>query len=287
MDINNNVGLVNFGNTCFLNSSIQLIMNATSLCTHLANTSELLETKLKKYVKTIRDYMNPDTGTMEPKILYVSYKRLNANYSGFSQEDAEEFITYTMDDIISNVRILKFKNNAHVEFIDKTEKLMTYTLQTKVTYANKPLEPSVTKYRETMLVLPIPINNLTLENCYSAYLTQKDNEKLIEYSMHNHPKYLFVSIKRFINMGRISKKRQESVEIPLETDLFGPKYILKGFVLHSGSMQCGHYIAYGSRMIDSNKKWFCYNDNSVTEASLQIVEQQSKMAYVFLYSKSV
>lgn len=286
ININNNVGLLNFGNTCFMNSGIQLLLASSVLCVHLISYDELMNTKLKKYIRTIKDYMNVTTKILGPKILYVSYKRLNTRYQGFSQEDAQEFLTYTLDDIITNIKSLKSAEDdiTHDKYISKTEKLMTYVLETNVT-TNNSTEPSITRYRESLLILPMPETNLTLENCYNSFLTQVDNDKTIKYSLHDLPKYLFVSIRRFCYKGRQTIKRQEAIEIPFLTDVFGPMYKLKGFILHSGSANSGHYITYASRKIDDTVKWFCYNDNNISEVDATTIEQKSKIAYVFLYSR--
>ena len=278
---------MNFGNTCFMNSGIQLLMSASVLCVHLANNEALMDTKLKKYIKTIRDYMNVNTNILGPKILHVSYKKMNTRYSGGSQEDTQEYLTYILDDIITHVRLLKVKDDTtHDKYISTIEKLMTYTLETKV-IKNGESEPSVTRYRESMLNLPMPETNLTLENCYDSFLTQIDSDKIIEYSLHDLPKYLFISVKRFSHDARRRGKRQENIEIPFLTDMFGPTYKLKGFVLHMGSASGGHYVAYASRKIEDDVKWFCYNDNNISEVDAVTVEQKSKEGYVFLYSRVV
>lgn len=288
INIQNNVGLLNFGNTCFMNSGIQLLMSASVLCVHLANNDELLDTKLKKYIKTIRDYMNINTKIIGPKILHVSYKKMNTRYSGFSQEDAQEFLTYTLDDIITHVRLLKTdEDTTHDKYISTIEKLMTYTLETSVLTNNtsESSKPSITRYREFLLVLPMPETNLTLENCYNSFLTQIDEDKTIKYSLHDLPKYLFISVKRFHYDQQRRGKRQEPIEIPFLTDIFGPTYKLKGFILHMGSVNSGHYVTYASRKIDGEVKWFCYNDNNITEVDAETVVQTSRDGYVFLYSR--
>ena len=284
ININNSVGLLNFGNTCFMNSGIQLIMSAPDLCQHFLNNEKLMNTKLKKYIKTIADYMNVTTNTLGPKILYTSYKKLNTRYHGLSQEDAREFLTYTLDDIVTNIRELEKPQFS--QYIENTESLLTYVLETKVTKKNSTESPSIISYREVLLPLPLPLENLTLENCYKNFTLEDDEEKVIEYSLKNLLKYLYVAVKRFQCDGKRISKRQENVEIPFLTDMFGPIYLLKGFIVHMGSMNSGHYVTYASRTIDSKTTWYLYNDNSVTEISAETIEQKSKIAYVFLYVKS-
>ena len=73
--------------------------------------------------------------------------------------------------------------------------------------------------------------------------------------------------------------------MPLVTEIEGSKYKLKSFVNHMGSISGGHYVAYSVRKINKEYTWFCYNDSSVSEESIDNIANISKQAYVFLYSR--
>ena len=101
------------------------------------------------------------------------------------------------------------------------------------------------------------------------------------------PKYLFVGLKRFKVTQFFIQKITTEVEIPFQTKCFDDKttYKLKGFIIHAGGVMGGHYYSYGSRKIDSETKWFCYNDTNVSEVNMDQVITESKKAYMFLYSR--
>lgn len=279
IDINNTVGLMNFGNTCFINSSIQLIMSAPVFCIHLLSNEELLDTKAKKYLQTIRDYMNPKTTMLGPKKIHISYMNLNTRYRGFTQEDSHEFIVYTLDDILTIIKTLTNEN-----YVKRTEKLITYTLNTKVTYKNSG-EISESSIRDYALLLPINQENPTLDGCLQLFMNVEEEDKTIQYSLSNLPKYLIITLKRFSKTASRNEKNDMPVQMPLLTDICGVSYKLKAIIDHQGTINGGHYVAFVTRKINNENKWFYCSDTSVLEVNVLQVEKQALKGYMFLYSK--
>ena len=55
-------------------------------------------------------------------------------------------------------------------------------------------------------------------------------------------------------------------------------YALYGMVVHSGTMDGGHYVAYVRYGDHSDKaKWYCANDSHVSCVSLETVLKQSSL----------
>ena len=59
------------------------------------------------------------------------------------------------------------------------------------------------------------------------------------------------------------------------------KYNLCGIIEHIGGINGGHYISHN---INSNGKWYTYNDDTVTEISVNNL--QDKQAYILCYIKN-
>lgn len=294
----NNVGLINFGNTCFLNASVQLLMCARVLggfmdfCDKFLNSSEIT-----KYTQTWKDYMNPEIKIMGPRMLYHRYMVLNKNYVGFSQEDSHEFLTFTLDDIIEQIKLAlqplpieQWKKDDVMEEVNKIFRL-GFTQTVEYTNPSHPefSKPSITKVYENILSLPIELSCLTLDDCVNLYMNQTETEFKISYKLTSAPKYIFVGLKRFKCSNTHIEKIVTPIDIPMETYSFVPnaniKYVLKGFVIHAGGVLGGHYYTYGLRKIDGNVKWFCYNDSNIHEVSDAHIKSEVTQAYMLLYAR--
>lgn len=299
MDTNkyiNSAGLVNFGNTCFMNASIQLLMCARVLggfmdfCSNYLTKSEIV-----KYTETWSDYMNNETKILGPRIIYHRYMVLNKNYVGFSQEDSHEFLTFTLDDIYEQIKISL--NNSDLspdkrqEVLDEVNKIYRLKFSQTVNYTNPShpefSKPSVSEVFENILSLPLESSCLTLEDCIKLYMDQTESDFTINYKLVNTPKYIFVGLKRFKCTQTYIQKIISPIDIPFETNCFDTNFIyeLKGFVIHQGGVLGGHYYSYGLRKINGETKWFCYNDSNVCEVNLETISNESKQAYMLLYSR--
>ena len=295
-NFSNNAGLVNFGNTCFMNASIQLLMCAKIIGSFLLFSEKYFSNSdITKYIQTWKDYMNHDTKILGPKILYHRYMVLNQNYVGFTQEDSHEFLTFTLDDIIEQIK--NSLNNSDLnqlqkdEILDEFSKIFKIKFSQTVYYKNS-CESSKTNIFENILTLPIKdfsdVNStVSLEDCVKLYCNQEEDDFKLLYEFVDMPKYLFVGLKRFKVTQVCIQKIITEIDIPFETCCFDNKtqYILKGFIIHDGGVMGGHYYSYGTRKIDNEIKWFCYNDSNVSEVTTDQVITQSKKAYMFLYSR--
>lgn len=273
MNINNRVGLQNFGNTCFMNASIQMLMSASTMAMHMMDNNDISSNR--KYVQTYKDYFEPNTRTLGPKIMYVQYMRLNTNYRGFSQEDAHEFLTYTLNDMMENTPNKK-----------ALERYMSVGIKQHVHYKKGQDEDSSKDIKETILTFPMDSNITTLNDCYNLFKVTDNDDFTLTLEIDNLPKYLFIGLKRFIyDNGKLSKINKE-VEIPFETNMFhnNHTYKLKSFIMHTGGYFGGHYYTYSLRKVDNEYKWFCFNDLNVSEVPIERINDEVKRAYILLYS---
>lgn len=259
-------GLINVGNTCFMNCILQLLIGCPKLVDLFLNNK--FENELIKYQKTFIDYFDDKTKTLGPMILYNRYKLLNKNYTGMTQEDAHEYLTFTIDDIH------ELSKNLNLDI----KSLFEIGLESKVTCLECNHFSSV-KINENFLSLNIneDIDLLTSFNDFfkSELLNDEDrwhcdkcknkvnSEKKIE--LTKLPDYLFINLNRISMNNNILQKNVNDIEYPMEWTV-DKKYYLRGIIYHMGNIFKGHYICAITR---NGNEWFIIDDTNISKISIE------------------
>jgi len=288
-------GLQNIGNTCYMNSALQIIVNCTVL-TKVILSNNFISPKLNIFKKFLMDYKN--NITINPIAIKNLVGEKNNQFLNFQQHDSHEFL-------ISLIEIIEeeFKNESEINpnpiTINgiKLQNLTSSIFDTTVSsiiYSEETGEKSKTKVGEKILSLPISKNdNTTLENCIDLYskieklsgteqwLSQKENRYIDAYKrlyLKSLPKYLLLQLKRFTFFTN-SNKNNKDVKAPINFIIRNNSYQLRGIIYHIGGANGGHYVS----VIFYNNKWHLCDDNSVNEISN--IDQFLNKGYIYLYVK--
>jgi len=105
------------------------------------------------------------------------------------------------------------------------------------------------------------------------------------------PKFLIIHLKRFAYYNNRWIKSNRQINFPLTHLDISPwlvyppssplRYELYGCVNHYGRLGGGHYTAFG--MHPDNRRWYCFDDNLVTEVEEPAKEIITSAAYLLFY----
>jgi len=255
-------GIVNIGNSCYLNAVIQLLFNSPDFCKMVEKSgNELIINNIKNYFTNNNLSFNP----MEIKALLDQRTIL---FKGNDQCDSSEVIIFLFD-------ILNINNKKNYFTIDTT-----INIKCKL---NDCLHQNEHVEKDLILFLPITTD---LDSSYreykmyekleSSYRCDNCNNNTISRKKivtSNWPNNLIIVLKRFdINM----RKNNNMVEVPL---LWRHDYKLVGGIIHGGNMNGGHYIYYGYE----NNNWYIANDSNIIKVNN--ITQYVNNSYILYYRK--
>jgi ubiquitin C-terminal hydrolase len=257
-------GLNNIGNTCYLNSALQMLLLNHDFCNLILNYNGGTSQILNNISNFIINYYKNNDSSISPNIIKNIIESKYRMFHGFEQHDAYECL-FCLFNII----------NDEINNINKNYNLYNvygFDLESKVACKLKECNHNNIKIDKELIL------NLTIENTLKKsflgftskellideYKCDKCNIKSIvskKLNILSYPKNLLICLKRFDYNNNRGYKINNSIEIPLEIPMLFNKYKLQGAIIHSGSYYSGHYIYIGN----INNTWYLFNDNIVNE----------------------
>ena len=346
---NGKVGLINRGNTCFFNASIQILSNIqhlteyflkndyeTDLGNRLNNEKQMKEINkvniekiilAKEYAKLIKVLWNTDIKSIEPRTLHTCLQKYEPTFQGLQQQDAQECLSYILDSLHEGLHygitleasgtIENDLDKLMIESIKKwsDEVSKKYSIITDLffgqfyiqTISNDPSykqnEVVSIKY-ELFNILNIQVVGITLYDCLNNFFSKEkidtpvvldNNEKILasrKFNIIKVPQYVIIVLKRFSSMNYLSKINN-IITFPIDDldlseycigyEKYYSKLSLKSVILHSGSLNGGHYYAY-CKHIDG--QWYEYNDSSCTKIDIEASKNTLfRNGYILVYEK--
>jgi len=289
MDLNKVTGFKNYGNTCYLNSCLQLLFNCDLFNNNLCNLKNIENKFLKGYIITLKDYYNLNIETIGPKILYNYLKKNYEQFDNHHPQDSSESLICLLDSIYENLKKNKLDNIFERYFnfkIDNT--ILCHETNKKFISNNK----------ENVICLSIPEkDNISFDECLRNYSKKEIfndknkyfNDKINKYvdatkivSINTYPIYLFFILKRY-NFDKYSNKINNKIQIPFNYNFNDHKYNLCGFITQMGNLNDGHYIS----IIQKKNKWYLCNDNTINEINDNKLQNYLSISYILLFKKNI
>lgn len=273
-------GLINIGNTCYLNSALQFILNVDEIVNFIIKNKNATPIMNILYNFTSK-YINSNNSTLNPSELksYIGSKK--DIFNNFNQQDSSEFIIYLFDIVNDELK----KNSLNLNINKKLNLHLTTSIKCK---RMKCLNESTVISKELFLFLSYE------ENLTDSYRLYKENEKLDEENkymcescnkktiarkkivVNKWPNNLFILMNRYT---KNLKKKGNEMEIPIN---WRHNYKLKGGIVHSGSLSGGHYVYFGKK----NNNWYLFNDSNVSLLSNENLNNLKNNAYILHYKMS-
>ena len=255
-----NFGINNIGNTCYLNSAVQLLcLNPDFI--NIENISNDQSIAIKKIKNTLA--------------------KISRRFNGFSQQDSGEALLLLLEHYGSKDN---FNNISDYEFDEKT--------RIKCKYLSC-LHTEITIRKSCILLLDIKGNDL--DSCFSnmcdidklsGWKCPKCNQTKVankRFIFSDFNKYIIIGFKRFESVRGSTRYVKNNTKIKIQ-NIIKTDYHIKGAIIHSGSINGGHYIAIGKR----NNKWYLFNDSSVSEIkSEEQLNNYLSSSYFIMYEKKL
>lgn len=285
-------GLNNIGNTCYLNSALQMLLLNSSFCNLILNynngKSEILNIlsnfiinyhmcknhMCKNHMCKNHSCKENNNKSITPddikNIIQNKYKMFNGN----QQHDSNELICCLFD--IINEEITNYYSPYHYNLYT----IFGFNLESRIKCKLiNCLDKSITSNKELILNLNVKKNLeesfndfFSKEVLSNQYTCNKCNIKSIaskRLNIKTYPNNLLICLKRFNFINSCCNKINDQEQIPLIIELSSNIYKLHGAIIHSGSYNGGHYIYVG--LVENI--WYLFNDNHVSELRTNINDE--------------
>ncbi|KAL2102028.1 hypothetical protein ACEWY4_003789 [Coilia grayii] len=298
-------GLHNLGNTCFLNSTVQCLTYTPPLANYLLSKEHSRSCHQSGFCMIcvmqnhlIQAFAN--TGNAIKPVSFIrDLKKIARHFRFGSQEDAHEFLRYTIDAMqkacLNGYPKLDRQTQAttlvHQIFGGYLRSRVKCSICKSVSDTYDPYLDIAVEIRQAAnivraLELFVKPDVLSGENAYMCAKCKKKVPATKRFTVHRTSNVLTLSLKRFANFsgGKITKDvgYPEFLNIrPYMSQSTGDPvmYGLYAVLVHSGySCHAGHYYCYVKA---SNGQWYQMNDSMVHSSNIKVVLNQQ--AYVLFY----
>jgi len=271
-------GLNNIGNTCYLNSGLQLLLHNKDLCKIILDNSN--NQTLLQIGKFINEYHNGINNSITPLFIKDFLSTKNDIFKGFYQQDSSEFIIYFLDAINDEINNTIYEHTLNI------------TIKCKLKSC---LNISTNQEKNNFMIFDLKKEFIDLNDCYNDYKSRFkfENDCLYYCNKCNKntiaskrtkiifwPKHLIIILKRFQQNGMKLSKNDNEIFIPF---FWRNNYKLKGIIFHSGSLSGGHYVYIGNY----NNKWYLFDDNDVSEINDDVLNRFKNNGYIYYFEKII
>ncbi|XP_065708585.1 ubiquitin carboxyl-terminal hydrolase 36 isoform X3 [Patagioenas fasciata] len=298
-------GLLNLGNTCFLNATLQCLTYTPPLANYLLSKEHSRTCHQSGFCMmcVMQNHVTQAFANSGNAIKPVSFirnlKRIAPRICFGRQEDAHEFLRFTIDAMQKACLRDHTKSDRQTQATTLIHQIFGGYLQSRVKCSvckgvSDTFDPcldvalEITQAANIVRALELFVRPDLLggANAYMCARCKKKVSATKRFTIHRAPNVLTLALKRFAGFtgGKITKDvgYPELLNIrPYMSQTSGDPvmYGLYAVLVHSGfSSHAGHYYCYVKA---SNGQWYQMNDNVVRPSNVKVVLNQQ--AYVLFY----
>jgi len=305
-------GLINLGNTCYINSVLQLLHSLEELNQYLSDhepNKNVVDSIFIQEWNNLRQIMDKNVTISPKRFIHMNkilcHKKNKMEFMDNQQCDASEYFTCVLDCIHNSYNKiedhnLKYNKNKHIKQYEKNDHSIVTSLflsMLEVTYCEK--EDVLTTNYEPQWNMDLAVPDkpqITLYDCLNEYFKDEylkdgnmwydEKEKIKKEvikrcTLFKCPSILVLNLKRWSSFTKKNNKR-----IDLETYLDLSKYAyekanyeLFGIINHDGNMYGGHYYSF----IKKQGMWYNVDDELISVIPFERVVSSSN--YCLFYRK--
>lgn len=285
------IGLPNIGNTCYLNSALQLLISCQLLTNYCLQSNQ--DSKIFQIFKTfLTNYKNQNitsSNVMEFKNNVVKNKEL-LMFKNFNQHDSHEFLVKFLDSLESEFKTINSSVDYQTDKLNKS--LIQILFENNYNSSIKCSEcQNVSITKQYTKIFSFDMQNFdTLQDCMKSdeetitlegvnqYQCDVCNKKTNAIKINNNEyksKYLIIHLKRLTFYRNQIIKKNHIVKID---EFIEPHYYLRGFIHHSGGSTGGHYVVY----LKDKSTWYMISDQSVTKIANPTIPRDRSVIYLYV-----
>lgn len=268
LDLN---GMMNKGNTCFFNSTMQCIISIPKIVQHFLYTpfeeNQPVSLALQNFL-----YNYKNSKIVDPSDFIRSISRKIKLFNG-KQQDAHSFLESFMTLLESEDKSNFMKNNFEIEIED--------TIRChSCGFSSKNISSTLIQYLFIKKSISESINSFVSEeevidsgSPYECPSCKQRNKASISHNITKSNMLVVILLNRFLNQD---EKNNKETDISGSITICNKHYELVGVVNHVGGLGSGHYFSYAKR-----DDWREFNDSTVSRTSKPAT---SGHAYILFYT---